>query len=216
MLRPVQLRWLAPTCTLLLLGLILLFPITASAHERRKIAGDKAEVAVGWLGEPAYVDQPNAVYFAATNPATKAPIEGLEKTVQVEVTKGGAARQYDLRARSGQPGSYVADIVPTSTGDYTFRFTGEINGTKIDEKFESGPGRFDGIKALTAVQFPVAQPAVGELKTQLDDARAAADAARAIALVGLAVGAAGLLAAAAALFTRRSASGGRTVSSPGD
>lgn len=193
-----------------------LIPAEASAHERRKIANEQAEVVVGWIVEPAYVDQPNGVDFRVTNPATQQPIEGLEKTVKVEVIKGGASRTFDLRARFGMKGAYTADIVPTATGDYVFRFTGEINGVKIDEKFESGPGRFDGIKPLSAVQFPAAQPTVGELKAQLDDARAAADSAQTIAVVGVAVGLAGLLVAAAGLLLRRSLTGGRPAASAGD
>jgi hypothetical protein len=209
-------RWLAPAVVVAALLAGLFVPAEASAHERRKIANEQAEVVVGWLVEPAYIDQPNGVDFRVTNPATQQPIEGLEKTVKVEVIKGGVSRTFDLRARFGLKGAYTADIIPTSTGDYAFRFTGEINGVKIDERFESGPGRFDGIKPLNAVQFPAAQPTVGELKAQLDDARAAADSARTIAFVGVAAGVVGLLAAAASLLLRRPLTGGRPAASTGD
>lgn len=171
------------------------WPATASAHERRKIAGEKAEVVVGWLGEPAFLDQPNGVDFRVTDLATKEPIEGLEKTVKVEITHGGKSRVFDLRTRFGQKGAYTADVVPTSAGDYIFRFTGEINGVKIDEKFESGPGRFDGIKPLSGIQFPAVQASMGEVQRDLADARAAADSARLLAWVGVGVGVLGLLVA---------------------
>lgn len=195
-------RYLSVLAVILLLLVCLGLPATASAHERRKIANEQAEVVVGWLNEPSYIDQPNGVSFVVTNPATKEPIEGLEKTVKVEVIKGGSTRTFDLRARFGQKGAYTADIIPTSTGDYTFRFTGEISGVKIDEKFESGPGRFDGIRPMMAVQFPASQPAIGELQTQLADARAAADSARTWAFVGAGVGLLALAVAAAGLAMR--------------
>jgi hypothetical protein len=135
---------LATITIALLLGL--LSPTTASAHERRAIANNGAEVVVGWLGEPAYLDQPNGVDFRVTNPATKAPIDGLEKTVKVEVTKGGVSRTFDLRARFGQPGAYTADLIPTSTGDYTFRFVGRSTASR-SARSSVGSGRFDGTAA---------------------------------------------------------------------
>ena len=185
--------WSVPTIVLLSLSLMLLFPTTAAAHERRAIAGGKAEAVVGWLVEPTFVEQPNGVSFAVTNATTKQPIEGLDKTVKVEVSHGGTARQYDLRARFGQPGAYTADLIPTRAGDYTFRFTGEIEGVTIDERFESGPGRFNAVEAPSSRQFPATQPTVGELQRELADARAAADTARTLGLVGTALGLAGLL-----------------------
>ena len=182
---------LATLAVALLIGLS--WPAPASAHERRKIAGDKVEVVVGWLVEPAYVEQPNGIDFRVMKAGTTDPIVGLEKTVKVEVTKGATKKAYDLRARFGMQGAYTADIVPTSTGDYTFRFTGEIEGARIDETFESGPGRFNAIQSLSATQFPAPLISTGELQTQLTAAQQAADSARLLAWVGIAVGVVGLL-----------------------
>lgn len=197
-------RWLAPLVGLLVLGLLVFYPAGVDAHERRKIAGDKAEAVVGWLVEPAYVDQPNGIDFRITNLATKEPIEGLEKSVKVEVTHGGVTRQFDLRARFGQKGAYTADLIPTRTGDYTFRFTGEIDGAKVDERFESGPGRFNSIQPLSTAQFPSPQPSMGDLQRELSEARAAADTARTIGTLGAVTGLLGLLLGAAALRRRPS------------
>jgi hypothetical protein len=210
-------RWL-PALAVAVVAVALWLPDTASAHERRKIAGDKAEAVVGWIVEPAYVELPNGVDFRVTNAATKQPIEGLDKTVKVEVTKGGTKKTYDLRARFGQPGAYTADIMPTSTGDYSFRFTGEIEGVRIDETFESGPGRFNTIQALSTTQFPAPLPSTGELQAQLTAAQAAANSANTMATIGLIVGTLGLLAAGASLamlLSRRGAAG-RAVANPGD
>jgi hypothetical protein len=195
-------HWLTPLATLLALALIVLTPGTSSAHERRKIAGEKAEVVVGWIIEPAYVEEPNGIDFRAMRPGTTEPIEGLEKTVKVEITKGGAKKTYDLKTRFGMKGAYTADIIPTSTGDYSFRFTGEIEGTMIDETFESGPGRFNAIQPLTTTQFPAPLASTGELQAQLAAAQATADTARTIAFIGLGVGVLGLLAAGAAFAMR--------------
>ena len=201
-----------PTIILLSLSLSLLFPTTAAAHERRAIAGGKAEAVVGWIVEPALVDQPNGVDFRVTNAATKEPIVGLEKTVKVEVTQGGTTRQFDLRARFGQPGAYTADLIPTRAGDYTFRFTGEIEGVTIDERFESGPGRFNAVESPSSRQFPAAEPTVGELQRELAEARAAADTGRTLGLVGAGLGLAGLL--VAGLLALRGRSDAPTVARP--
>ena len=204
-----RLGWLTLAAVAVALTVSLIAPSMTSAHERRKIAGDKAEVVVGWIVEPAYVEEPNGVDFRAMKAGTTDPIEGLEKTVKVEVTKGGVTKTYDLKTRFGMKGAYTADIVPTATGDYTFRFTGEIEGAKIDEKFESGPGRFNAILPLTATQFPAPLPSTAELQSQVAAATAAANSARTIGVVGLAVGVVGLIAAAVALLRRRGGAGRR-------
>jgi hypothetical protein len=216
MTRTFRLGGLALAAVAVALTVTLLAPSAASAHETRKIAGDKAQVVVGWIVEPAYVEEPNGVDFRATKAGTTDPIEGLEKTVKVEVTKGGTTKTYDLKTRFGMKGAYTVDMVPTATGDYTFRFTGEIEGAQIDEKFESGPGRFSPILAQSAVQFPAPLPSTGDLQSQVAAANAAADSARTIGLVGLAVGAVGLVAAAVALFRRRPAAGGQRAAGASD
>lgn len=208
-----RLTWLGVT----LVAAALLAGLTtppASAHDRRKVAGDKAEVVVGWLVEPAYVEEPNGIDFRVTKAGTTDPIEGLEKTVKVEVIKGATTKTYDLKTRFGMKGAYTADLIPTSVGDYTFRFVGEIEGAKIDETFESGPNRFNPIQAQAVTQFPAPLPSTAQLEAQVAAANAAADSARTLALVGIIVGIIGIGIGAAALLLRRS--GGRSTANPGD
>ena len=40
----------------------------------------------------------------------------------------------------------------------------------IDEKFESGPGRFGGIEDIAPLQFPNRIPSTSDLASKLDDA----------------------------------------------
>lgn len=193
------LRLLLVSLATVSLGILLASPEMVSAHERRAIAGSKAEAVVGWLGEPAWVNEPNGIDFRVTDPATKQPIEGLEKTVKVEVSHGATKRTFDLRTRFGQPGAYTADVIPTSTGDYSFRFFGEVNGVKIDEKFESGPGRFDGIRAQGSIMFPAPNPTIIEVQ---NEARTAADSARMLGIGGIITGLLGLIAGGGAFAMR--------------
>ncbi len=180
-------------------ALTLLFVQAALAHERRTVG--KYELVVGWLNEPAYVNQLNAVYLRVTNTETKKPVEHLDDSLkEVPVTFGGKTVSVKLRDVHGQPGVYVADLVPTKAGAYIFRFSGDIEGMKLDEKFESGPGRFDDVKDTAALQFPEKLPAPLDAAAQVQAARDAAASAQTIAYAALAVG---LLGVALGLFAIR-------------
>jgi hypothetical protein len=137
----------------------------ASAHERRNVAGT-FDFVVGFSVEPALVEEPNGIDVRITDTQTKEPVVGAEKTLKAEVIVGGQTKTFDLRARFGQPGAYTADLLPTKTGTWACRFFGTINNTPVDERVESGPGRFNDGQAKTALQFPVTLPSMGELATQ--------------------------------------------------
>lgn len=170
----------------LALGVTLMLTQVVSAHERRTVG--KYEFVVGFLNEPAYVGQPNAIDLRVTDTEAKKPVEGLEKTLQVEVIFGGKALPVQLRSRFGQPGAYAGDLIPTKPGAYIFHFTGTIEALKIDEKFESGPGRFGEVEDTSPLQFPEKVAAPLEMATQLKAAQAAAANAQTFAYVGIAVG----------------------------
>src|SRR5688572_10238725 len=93
---------------MLLLGLA----AAASAHERREV-GDY-ELAVGFTGEPALVNEPNGldlrVQLGHGDDGT--PVEGLQDTLDAEISFAGETKELELRARFGQPGAYTSDIIP--------------------------------------------------------------------------------------------------------
>lgn len=133
--------------------------------------------------------------------AAMVPVEGLEATLTVLVAAGGSEpREFPLRAVYGAPGAYVADFVPTRTGSYIFTFTGTIEGNPINERFESGPGRFDDVRPITTIQFPEPLPSSTELQEELTVARAAIGTAQALAFGGLGAGAIAVLAAGMAML----------------
>jgi hypothetical protein len=181
---------------------LLTWSTRASAHEQRVVG--KYTIEAGWSIEPAIVDRPNAVVFEVKESATGRAVEGLEKTVSVAVSYGGLRATFSppLQSVFNEAGSYVGDIVPTAAGDYTFRFTGKIEGLTIDEKFESGPGRFDPIATAADLQFPAKAASAADLTRQVADLQAAVDQARILAIEAVVLGIAGL---AAALFLRRRA-----------
>ena len=141
-------------------------------------------------------------------------VEGLAATLQVEVTHipTGATRVMALHAVRGDAGHYLADFIPTASGQYAFRFTGSIEGVSVDETFESGADTFANVEPATAIQFPERAASAREVEAAsrgaMDAAQqalslsasagGAADGARGLAIAGIAVGIAGVLVGGAA------------------
>ena len=175
----------------------------AAAHERRDLG--PYQVVVGWLGEPAFVGAQNAVDLRVTDTRTTPPrnVEGLEKTLTVEVFQGGSTTPFRaaFRTRFGVPGAYAADVIPTREGSYRFVIKGKIETLDVNETFESGPGRFDEIRPVTALQYPDSVPAGAALSRTLDDIRSTGEQVRLIAILALLVA----LGALALPFLRRRA-----------
>jgi hypothetical protein len=102
----------------------------------------------------------NGLDFTVTSKTEKTddgkdkPIEGLEKTLKAQVLADGKTLDLQLRSRFGMPGKYAAYFQPTAAGQYRFHVYGEINGEKIDETFESGPGRFNDIEPISPTPVP--------------------------------------------------------------
>jgi len=186
---------------------------SASAHERRDI--DKYRLVVGFNDEPALQGEPNGTQITVTVPGeSNRPVEGLADSLKVSVAAGGSQpKEFPLRSVFGTPGRYVADFIPTRPGSYIFTFTGTIEGQQVNERFESGPGRFDDVKSVESLQFPETVPPgndVARLARTADDhaaeAAAAADSARTMAIAGMGVGIVGLLfgiVAVSIMVTRR-------------
>ncbi len=175
---------------LIALGLMMLLTQLAWAHERRTVG--KYQFVVGFLNEPSYANEPNAIDLHVTNTETNKPVEGIEKTVQGEVIFGGKTMKVALAPRFGQPGTYEGDFIPTKPGTYIFHFSGAIEGTPIDEKFESGPNTFEDVDDPVDVQFPEKNPSPLELTKRIQAAENAASGAQTWALLGVGFGVLGL------------------------
>ena len=187
----------------------------AEAHERRTVAG-KYTFVVGFLEEPALVGQPNGIDLRITNAQTNEPVDGVERTLKADIVVGDQTKTVELRPRFGQRGAYTANVIPTRAGTWVFRFYGDVEGTPVDERFESGPGRFNDVESPATIQFPVL-PAGGEVATSsrstpaeesdaqraLDEARSARRTGIVVGAVGIVVGAIGVALAAYALLSRR-------------
>ena len=164
-----------------------------AAHESR-VVGPYTFI-VGWVNEPAIVGQSNGLDLTVTDTAGGTPVEGLEKSLKAEVITGGGARTrgLELAPDSDMPGHYTSGFVPTRIGDYTFHISGTAGATKVDEKFESGPNRFDPVTDIVGLEFPDHVPSTADLAQQLADANTKLTIAIAVAALALVVSVASLV-----------------------
>jgi hypothetical protein len=189
------------------------------------------EIEIGFATEPAYTGQPNAVQLILVHDGH--PVTDLKPgDVTVEVTFGDQTSEpmdmepgfffEDGQLEFGEPGDYRADFVPSQAGDYTFHFTGTVDGEKLDQTMSSGPKTFDSVHSLQDATFPpVDAPTNEELASRIDQestrsadvidaataaaasAEDAASSAKTVGLIGVVLGALGIIAAIAALAVAR-------------
>jgi hypothetical protein len=140
----------------------------ALGHERRAVGA--YTFVVGWINEPSYVNLLNSLDLTVTETSGGKAVEGLEKTLKADLTFGGSTtpQPLTLAARFGLPGKYSGYVMPTKVGDYTFHITGTVGTTNIDEKFESGPGRFGSIESTDPLQYPQKVLSNADLAARLD------------------------------------------------
>src|SRR5213593_1920737 len=126
----------------------------ALGHERRAVG--PYTFVVGWINEPAYVNTMNSLDLTVTETSGAKAVEGLDKTLKADLTFGGSSTPQPLTiaARFGLPGKYAGFVLPTKVGDYTFHIVGTVGTMNVDEKFESGPGRFGAMESTDPLHYP--------------------------------------------------------------
>ncbi|HEY2917183.1 MAG TPA: hypothetical protein VGI98_08220 [Candidatus Limnocylindrales bacterium] len=174
--------------------------LVASAHVVEHAGGYSLEL--GWHVEPTYVGYPNAVEVTITDSAGQSVTDLGEDDLHVVVTSGSQTSQplsfepaFDLGEGDGTPGQYIAKILPTAPGDYTFHVTGAIHGTSVDVSVTSSDQTFDPAIGTTDIEFPNQLPDQAEVATHLDrldgrvaDAAGSASDASEAAVIGIVVG----------------------------
>jgi hypothetical protein len=195
---------IAGSAALLILGSLLAGSDSASAHERRNVLS--YTFVVGFLNEPALLNEPNSLDLRISRTADSAAVEGLEATLKAEVKAQGKTLALEIKRRFGAPGAYNAYFMPTAAGEYTFHIFGTIEGNAVDETFTSSPNTFSSVNA--PVGFPEAYAApsagnglsetIGSLEERVVnlEAKGSDDSgtAMAVGIVGIIVGALGLAA----------------------
>jgi hypothetical protein len=186
----------------------------AFAHEQRQVGA--YQFTVGWVHEPTYVGEENAVeLFIHDSHGSPVDDIGTPPTLRIEVVFGGQTSppldleaSFDPDTGLGTHGEFDAALIPTASGNYTFHFFGSLNGQKVDERFTSGPATFNTVDDPTAIEFPAKVPTLpdlaaltGRLSPRVDHAETVAsastnraDSAHTLGLIGVILGAAGLVA----------------------
>jgi hypothetical protein len=211
-----------PSAAALVVTLLVLMAAPAFAHEERSVGA--FDMAVGFGAEPAYAGEVNSVQLLLSKNGK--PVVDLGDTLEVQVTFGDQTQKFPLEpffeeGEFGTLGDYRAWFIPTRSGQYSFHFSGTIDGQAVDESFTSGPKTFSDVESPQSVEFPVQDPTTGELADRIDrveprlasaigdvqdDVHATADdasSAKTIGLIGLVVGAIGLIVAIVALVASR-------------
>jgi hypothetical protein len=215
-----MLRGILPTAAAWALAVGTLLALTGSpalAHERRAIGDGEYMMVVGFLNEPAFVNGQNGldlriftvaegVNIEEAEPEQRIGIEGLEETLQAEVSVGGShPMPLTLEPRFRDPGAYDGHFFPTATGDYTFHIVGSVDGLEIDETFTSSPEGFSSVEPVDELQYPEQVPSNQELASQLSDSGGDDDSNTVpivVGIIGIVLGAAGLGAGGLALMRR--------------
>lgn len=192
---------LAASAFALVFGSYLTTTTTSEAHERRAI-GEYTFV-VGWLTEPALVNQPNSLDLRVSKTEDSSPVAGLNTTLQFEVTANGQTTEVPIVGRFNTPGAYNAYLMPTYVGEYTFRIYGTVEGNNVDERFTSGPNTFSSIDEPNSFPEPDGtNDQTGSFEQRivaLENDSGGSDSGTLFGIIGIVVGAAGLLVGGLAL-----------------
>ncbi len=121
--------------------------LPALAHQRQafNINGKTYLFTIGSIGEPVYVDDKSGVDLRIKLADPKDPgngssplsvaVEGLEKTLQVELTAADQKKILPLEPAYKDPGAYHATFFPTVATTLSYRVFGLIDNTPVDLTF---------------------------------------------------------------------------------
>ena len=185
--------------TVLAAALLAITAGAAFAHEERDIGDYSFEL--GLIDEPVFTGQKSGLEFFVSR--GDEPVEGLEATLEADVTFGSQTRDLEISPRFGEAGAYQSVFFPTAAGPYTFRIYGEVEGAAIDESFTSSPDGFGEVEELSGGQFPVKFPSTADVVADAEAGAAAATQAT-IALVLAVIGLLAALVAIGLTVARRS------------
>jgi hypothetical protein len=152
----------------------------SAAHEGREVG--EYLISFGWREEPAYAGMMNGpeVFISPHNEDEAFPSD-LVVALHAEVSFGDQTTTLNMRQAWQEPGHYIAELVPTMPGDYTFRVFGTIGDVEVDETFSSADGEFSTVEPSTDIMFPAigsTDTRIAELEARIAELEAAVNALR--------------------------------------
>ncbi|RNJ78082.1 MAG: hypothetical protein EB829_01525 [Nitrosopumilus sp. H8] len=157
------------------LALLVLVPGIAYGHTVDSVGEYRVEI--GWLNSPVVSGETNALEFLASplepgleleEQVFKDGIEGLRKTVKIQLVYKNETITLPLSAVHNSPGRYYAAVNPTVSGFYQANILGTINDTPINLSMH--PPK---VAERAFVEFP--EPSDLELEQYIDEQRALAE-----------------------------------------
>jgi hypothetical protein len=137
----------------LALSLALSLSGLAFAHGHTPPVGDY-DIVIGFHNEPAIQGLPNSLDLFVTNTKTQQKINGLEDTLQAEISFGSSKKTLTLTPQEDLEGAYTAYVIPSAAGKYTWRIFGKINDQAVDVSMTSGPDTFGEVEPQSSYLFP--------------------------------------------------------------
>ena len=123
--------------------------LPAFAHNET-IVGD-VKIVGGWVNEPPLVGQFNGIELHITRNSTGEPVTNAVGQVEVRVQKGTVSKTLTFLPAE-ERGVYIADIIPTQTGQYSIAFRGTIAGQAVDTQIE-----IEDVGDTRLTEFPPSQ-----------------------------------------------------------
>lgn len=145
--------------SLLVISFLSFSPSPALAHEEM-IRGD-IKIVGGWVDEPPLVGQFNGIVLEITRVSDGQPITNALAQLDVSVKKGTPTRSLDFQPQE-EPGVYVAEILPTQTGQYAVIFRGTLAGQAIDGQIE-----IEDVEDTARFNFPPASNGGSEIPQEV-------------------------------------------------
>src|SRR5699024_10156701 len=126
-------------------------PFTSLASPITRTVGDRFEITVQYINEPAILGDTNGVRMRMSENGE--PVSGAhsERTVQVECME--AVRVLNRYGGPALAGGYTGSFIPMQAGEYTFNVSGTLDGVEINETYTVADGLVN-VTPRTDYEFP--------------------------------------------------------------
>lgn len=129
----------------------LLLPLATLAAPVTRTVGDRFEITVQYIHEPAILGDTNGVRMQITENGE--PVVGAHTSLTVQVEYMEAVRALNMYEDPQQPGVYTGVFIPMQAGEYIFSIHGNLDGVEINEIYTVNDGLVS-VTPRTDYEFP--------------------------------------------------------------
>lgn len=137
---------------------LLLLPASTDAAPISRTVGERFEITVQYMHEPAILGDTNGVRLQVTENGE--PVSGATSELIVQVEFMEAVRVLNMYEAPNQPGVYTGVFIPMQEGNYSFVLTGTIDDVDVNERFTVDEGLVT-VTPRTDYEFPNAAHGFG-------------------------------------------------------